>query len=151
MVNPSCSTRTDEIIGVMAPIDFQPTLALLSAFLAIGCPSPESHHQSYSASGCQFFVRSNGWTWCAADGSKSRGVPWAPGISRFHETLSPPRVSIKHTGISQLPGLHRFRGASSSSPKDSKPKKEPSCYKPSASEGIFLNDRKGNEKSRTNT
>ena len=146
MVHQYCGTHADAITGVMARFDFQSTLAVLGALFAIGHPSPDGQRRSYSVSGCRFLVRSNGWTWCAAYGSTSRGVPWLPGISRFHETVSSPGISIKPTDISQLPGLHRFRGGPSSSPKDSKPKKEPSCYKPSAADSIFLNDRKGNEK-----
>ena len=144
MVSPCCGTLSDAIVGVMAQIIFQLTLVFLAALFPITHPSPDGHQHGYAVSECRFYARSNGWTWCAADGSKSRGAPWVPGISRFHETAWSPGISIKPTGISQLPGLHRFRGGSSSSSKDPKPKKKPSCYKPSESEGIFLNDQKGN-------
>ena len=142
MVSP-CSTHSDASTYVM--VNSQLTSLIFGAFLSISHPSPDGHNHHYALSSCRFYVRSNGWTWCAADRSKSRGgVPWVPGMSRLHEKLwSSPGVSIKPTGVSQLPGLHRSRGGSSSSPKDSKPTKETSCYKPSASKGIVLNDRKG--------
>ena len=139
----SSSSHSGAITHVMARVISQLTFAIVGALLAISHSSPDGHNHHYALSGCRFYVRSNGWTWCAADSSKSRGGPWVLGISRLHEKLWSPGVSIKPTGVSQLPGLHRFRGGPSSSPKDSKPKKELSCYKPFASEGIFLNDRKG--------
>ena len=135
-----CSTHSDAITHVM--VNSQLTLAIVGALLAISHSSPDGHNHHYALSGCRFYVRSNGWTWCAAGGNRG-GVPWVPGISRLHDKFWSPGVSIKPTGVSQLPGLHRFRGGPSSSPKDSKPKKELSCYKPFASESIFLNDRKG--------